>query len=140
MGKLTDAEILAQLPAAQARGEAMRASGLHATSARYDRARRRIILELTNGFLLGVPVLSLPALAAATASELAAVEVSAQGTTLSIPALDADYSVAGLVLSLAARENGRRGGAVTSRAKTDAARANGAKGGRPPLTRRTRRR
>lgn len=140
MGKLSDAAILSQIPAATSRGVDIRAAGLLASSARYDRARRRIVLELTNGFLLGVPVESLRGLSKATATQLAAVEVSAQGTTLTFPSLDADYSVAGLVLSLAARENGRRGGAVTSRAKIDAARANGAKGGRPPLTRRTRRR
>lgn len=128
---LTDAEIDRQLENAAARSTAQRAAGLHATTARYDRARRRIVLELTNGYLLGIPITALPNLAGATSAQLAGVELSGAGMALRVPALDADYSVPGLVLALGARENGRRGGNATSARKTRAAKANGAKGGRP---------
>lgn len=128
---LTDADIDREIADAAAASAADAAAGLYATTARYDRARRRIVLELTNGYLLGVPVDALPDLATATAAQLAAVELSPAGMALRIPALDADYSVPGLVLALAARERGRRGGKATSRRKKRAARANGAKGGRP---------
>ena len=127
----TEAEILAQLPAARAREKAEREAGLRATSARYDRATRRIVLELTNGFALGVPVNALRALRDATQAQLLEVELSAVGSAIRIPALDADYSVPGLILALTAREIGRRGGQVRSKAKSLAAKANGAKGGRP---------
>jgi hypothetical protein len=58
------------------------------------------------------------------------------GTILHWEALDADYSVPALILSTVgatdiARHFGRAGGRVTSDAKAEAARVNGAKGGRP---------
>lgn len=127
----TEAEILAQIPAARARAAAERDAGLRATTARYDRKTDRFVLELTNGYELGIPVATLPALRHATQAQLAAVEMSATGSAIRIPALDADYSVPGLVLALTAREVGRRGGEVRSKAKSLAARVNGAKGGRP---------
>jgi hypothetical protein len=127
----TEAEILAQIPAARAGERAEREAGLRATAARYDRKTSRFVLELTNGYVLGVPVSTLPALRDATNTQLAAVELNATGSSIRIPALDADYSVPGLVLSLTAREVGRRGGQVRSEAKSLAAKINGAKGGRP---------
>lgn len=129
--RLTTAEILAQIPAARTRGAQERKAGLRATSARYDRRGARLVLELTNGFLFGIPVATLPRLAQATATQLADIELSPEGGALHFDALDADYSVPGLVLSVTAREVGRQGGLVRSAAKTRAAKANGAKGGRP---------
>jgi hypothetical protein len=127
----TDAEIRAQIPAARAGARADREAGLRATSVRYDARNRRLVLELTNGYALAIPVSTLPDLVEATAAQLAGCELDGSGGVLSIPALDADYSVAGLVLALTAREVGRLGGAARSEAKTRAAKANGAKGGRP---------
>ena len=132
--RLTDAEILARIPAARARAAATSAAGLHATSARYDRRGHRILLELTNGYLLGIPVQTLPHLAGATRAQLADVELSPHGAGLHFPAVDADYSVPGLVLAMTAREIGRRGGRAKSAAKAESARANGARGGRPRKT------
>lgn len=131
---LTDADILAQIPAARARAERERKAGLYARSARYDKHNHRILLELTNGYLLGIPVSTLPPLASATPKQLSEVETS--GMDLTFPALDADYSVPALVLSWmnarqATRELARVAGRVRSPAKARAARANGAKGGRP---------
>jgi len=129
--RLSAAEVLAQLPAARRRAARERAAGLRANSVRYDRKTGRLILELSNGFLFGVPVASLAHIATANADQLASVELSPEGGVLRIEALDADYSVAGLVLSMSAGEVGRHGGKVRSAAKAKAARANGAKGGRP---------
>ena len=127
----TEAAILAQIPAARARATAERKAGLRDTAARYDRRSARYVLERTNGYELGIPVTTLPALRHATQAQLAAVEMSVTGSAIRIPALDADYSVPGLVLALTAREIGRRGGEVRSKAKSRASRVNGAKGGRP---------
>jgi hypothetical protein len=92
------------------------------------------VLELTSGYLLGIPVQALPHLADAHGEELTAVQLSSGGEAIRFPSLDANYSVPGLVLSMTAREVGRQGGQVRSEAKAHAAKANGAKGGRPRLS------
>ncbi|MHB0963601.1 MAG: DUF2442 domain-containing protein [Gemmatimonadaceae bacterium] len=129
--RLSATDILAQLPAASRRAARERQDGLRASSVRYDRKAARIVLELTNGFSCGVPVAALKHIAKATPAQLATVRLSPEGGVLRIDTLDADYSVAGLVSSMTARELGRRGGRARSAAKTQASRANGAKGGRP---------
>jgi len=128
---LTDAQIRAQIPAARARADMERKTGLRATVVRYDRKSGRIELELTNGYLLGVPAWTLPQLLDAAPSQLSGVELSPDGAVIRFPALDADYSVPALTLAMTARDIGRQGGQVRSKAKTRAAKANGAKGGRP---------
>ena len=133
--RLTTTEILAQLPAARRRAAREREDGLRASSVRYDRRTARLVLELTNGFSCGVPIAALKRIAKATPAQLATVSLSPEGGALRIDALDADYSVAGLVSSMTARELGRRGGRARSAAKTRASRANGAKGGRPRRSR-----
>jgi hypothetical protein len=130
------AAILAQIPAARARDGRERAAGRRAVSAHYDRQTGRVMLELTNGCVFGFPAQSIPALAKATLEQLAAVEVSPGGSGLHWEALDADLSVPGLLLSSIGRsqklsELARIAGKTTSEAKAAAARANGAKGGRP---------
>ena len=129
--RLSATDILAQLPAARRRAARERQDGLRALSVRYDRKAARIVLELTNGFSCGVPVAALKHLVEATPAQLATVGLSPEGGALRIDALDADYSVAGLVSSMTARELGRRGGRARSAAKAQASRTNGAKGGRP---------
>lgn len=129
---VTDREIAA----AREQGAVTRARGLAATSVRYDAASRRILLELTNGALFGVPVGSLPSIAGASEADLRTVELLGE-SIVHIDSLDADYSVAGLVMNAvgrvaAARTLGKAGGSATSDAKAEAARRNGAKGGRPP--------
>ena len=129
-------EILAQIPAARARSAREWKEGRRATSARYDRPTGRIVMELSNGYLYGFPVTSIPELAKASAKQLAAVEVSPGGSGLHWEELDADLSVAGLLLSALGRgekltELARIAGRAKSPAKAAASRANGAKGGRP---------
>ena len=129
--RLTNEEIRAQIPGAERRAAPERAQGLRAASARFDRKSGRIVLELTNGFLVGIPITALVDIADASASQLADVQVSSAGGALYFDALDSHYSVSGLVLAMTAREVGRAGGKSRSAAKRRAARANGAKGGRP---------
>ncbi|MEO6211727.1 MAG: DUF2442 domain-containing protein [Gemmatimonadaceae bacterium] len=132
-------EILAQLPAARARHEREHKAGRHATSARYDRTSDRVVMELSNGYLLGFPTKALPYFDKATAKQIAAVEVSPGGMGLHWEELDVDLDVAGLLLdsigrAAKSRELARVAGRVKSPAKAAAARANGAKGGRPRKT------
>jgi len=131
-------EILAQIPAARARSAREWKAGRCAASARYDRAKDRIELELSNGCLFGFPVKSIPYLAGATAKQLSAVEVD-PGGGLHWEDLDVDLSVPGLLMSTLGRkeklsELARIAGRTKSAAKAAASRVNGAKGGRPRKT------
>ena len=134
--RLSREEILVQIPAATARGEAQRRAGMAAHSIRYERGLRRFVLELTNGVQLRVPVSSLPALNGATDSQLAKAKLSPSGVGIHVEVFDADFSVPGIIQASVGRELAARafaavGGSVRSEAKALAARANGAKGGRP---------
>ncbi len=134
--RLTDAEIRAQIPAARERAAAQRKRGMLAESARYDGRKQRVALELSSGFLFAFPVSAFDALRSATPSQLAAVRVHTSGMSLHWDVLDVDLSVPGLLLSAIGEKEQRRqlaslAGKVTSAAKSKAARANGAKGGRP---------
>ena len=94
------------------------------------------MIELTTGCLFGFPARAIPALAKATPRQLASVTLSPGGSALRWGSLDADLSVAGLLLSsidraAALSELSRVAGRSRSPAKSAAARVNGAKGGRP---------
>ena len=131
--RLTDAEILAQIPAAEARVREEALIEPRAASARYDAETGRILVELTNGCIFGFLPSDAELRASATPEQLAAVEVDLAGEGLHWEELDADVSVPGLIahrLNLAAwapKFMGQR----TSEAKAAASRSNGAKGGRP---------
>jgi hypothetical protein len=122
-----------QIDAALARGEAARLAEPRAASARYDRQLDRVIIDLTNGCTFAFPPRLAQGLETATADDLAQVEVLGTGSGLHWEALDADLSVSGLLAGLlgSAAHMARRAGRATSTAKAAAARANGAKGGRP---------
>ena len=125
-----------QIAAAEARGRELLDSEPRATAARYDARTDRVVVELTNGATFAFPPRLAQDLADADARQLGEVEIAGAGFGLHWPGLDADLSIPGL---LAGRfgtkawmsELARRAGSVTSVAKAAAARANGAKGGRP---------
>ena len=133
MAILTDAE----LEAAEARGRDVAESEPRAVSARYDRASERVVVELADGCAYAFPVRLAQDLQNATDDELASIEVDGAGFNLHWPALDADIYVPALIRGIfgtrawMARELARAAGKATSPAKATAARANGAKGGRP---------
>lgn len=94
------------------------------------------MLTLTNGVLFGIPLERLVEIAGAPDAMLREVELLGAGNVLHWERLDADYSVPALLVDAigrehAAREFARKGGRSTTEAKAAAARANGAKGGRP---------
>lgn len=133
---ITEAELLAQIPAARARAEQMRSAGLRARSVRYSVAQEMLFMTLTSGAVIGVPVSRIPALRSATPRQRSAVELTPSGSLLHWEALDVDLSVAALVREALGTEALRllfasEGGRATSDRKAAAARANGAKGGRP---------
>ena len=129
MADLTDA----QIDAALERGRVANATEPRAAVARYDRRRKRVVVELTNGCVFAFPPHLAQGLETATDDELAAVEVLGSGYGLHWETLDVDLSVPGLLAGIfgTAATMARRAGRATSPAKAAAARVNGAKGGRP---------
>jgi hypothetical protein len=131
--RLTDAEILAQLPAAEARAREAARIEPRATSARYDAESGRVLVELTNGCIFGFVPSEREMRTRATPEQLAAVEVDLGGEGLHWEEIDADLLLPNLIADRlnmaewAPMYMGQR----TSAAKAAAARANGAKGGRP---------
>jgi hypothetical protein len=122
--------------AARRVGRRERAAGLRARTAFFDARRRCVVVDLINGYSIGVPLSQFPEIRNASDSLLREAEVVGAGTILHWESLDADYSVPAIILRAVgtndiARELGRIGGQATSRAKADAARQNGAMGGRP---------
>jgi hypothetical protein len=138
MEKTSDAEFDKQFKLAKQAGLAA-LNEPRAKSAKYSRARRQVVVELTNGCTFMFPVDMAQGLVGASDSELSDVEVLGSGFGLHWEKLDADLSIPSLVVGLFGsqawmRELARRGGASTSSNKSAAARANGAKGGRPRRT------
>ncbi|RJL03330.1 DUF2442 domain-containing protein [Paracoccus aestuarii] len=125
-----------EFQAAARRGKELRQSG-HAVSAEYDAAERRLVVGLSSGVTLLVPVDLMEVLAAADPAGLHEIEISPSGLGLHWPALDADVYVPGLMQGVfgskrwMAAQLGAAGGRARTAAKAAAARQNGAKGGRP---------
>ncbi len=134
--KISASDLDEQINRAKAAGTAALKNEPRAQSARYSPTRRQIIVELTNGCSFIFPVDKAQGLAGASNKDLAAVTILGKGTGLHWEKLDADLSIASLVVGIFGshawmREIARRGGAASTPAKSAAARANGAKGGRP---------
>jgi hypothetical protein len=122
-----------EFDAAVKRGKLAGASEPRAASARYDRKLGRVIVELTNGSTFAFPPHLAQGLENATDEELAGIEILGSGYGLHWEALDADFSVPGLLAGIFGTRAymAHVAGRATSPAKAAAARANGAKGGRP---------
>ena len=121
---------------ARARGEARAQDPSAVVEARYDPDGDLIDLKFGGGGSMAIPRKAVPGLQRASASHIGSIVVSPAGDALSWPSLDVDVYVPGLVerafgSRLFAAATGRRGGRTRSKAKTAAAKANGAKGGRP---------
>lgn len=129
MADISDAEI----EAATERGRMFRETHPHAESARYDAKADRVIVELTNGATFAFPPRLVEGLHDASAEQIAEVEVMGVGYGLHWETLDLDYTVPGLMNGIfgTAKWMAAKAGRTTSAAKAKAARANGAKGGRP---------
>ena len=129
MAELTDKDI----DDALARGKSARASEPRALSARFDTRSSRMIVDLTNGCTFAFPPRLVQGLEDAGDGDLSAVEILGAGYGLHWEALDVDISVLGLLAGIFGTKShmARQAGKATSPAKAEAARANGAKGGRP---------
>jgi hypothetical protein len=129
MAELTDL----QIDAALERGQLRSRVEPRAASARYDGREKSIVVKLTNGCTFTFPPRLVQGLEEVSDAELARVEILGAGSGLHWEAADVDISVPGLLAGLfgTAAHMARLAGRTTSPAKAAAARANGAKGGRP---------
>jgi hypothetical protein len=127
----------ADLERAEVRGEAMLDRAPRASLARYDAATGRVTVELVNGCSHAFPAERVQDLRGASHEALGDIEVDGLGLNLRFPTLGVDLFVPALVSGVfgtsawMTRELARIAGQKTSAAKAAAARANGAKGGRP---------
>ena len=135
----TAAELDRELEAATKRGQDRMKHQPLAVAVKWSKTQG-LILDLNNGVRLILPLsyVLAPQFHSARPAQLADVEVVAPGTAIQWPALDEQIGVLELLkdllgedLSPLARQLARKGGQSTSEKKKSAARANGAKGGRP---------
>jgi hypothetical protein len=129
-------ELRSNLTKANRRGRQAAKSEPRAAEARFLPARHELLVRLTNGATLSLPVGIIPELRTATRAQLSDIEILPGGDGLHWDAIDFTISVPGLVASLFGpamwmSELGRRGGARSTAAKAAAARRNGLRGGRP---------
>ena len=123
----------AQFADAEERGRIAAQTEPRAASARYDRRRGRMVIALTNGCSFTYPARLAQGLEHASDEQIAAFEILGEGYGLHWESLDVDLSIPGLLAGLFGTRSymARHAGQARSPAKAAAARANGAKGGRP---------
>jgi hypothetical protein len=134
--EFSEAELNKQIEKANKRGQESLKNEPQASRAVFNEQENLIMIYLKNGCVFGFPPGLIKELQDAETDKIAQISISPQGTGLHWEVLDADYSVTGLLNGVFGtktwmKELGRKGGKVRSKAKAKAARANGAKGGRP---------
>jgi len=104
---------------------------------RYDPRARTFRFRMRSGATVTVPLVAIAEFRGASAAQLLEVRLASGGAALEHRGLDIDISVPGLLRDVFGfgELQQRRAGSVKSQAKAKAARANGAKGGRPPKAR-----
>ncbi len=122
-----------QIDGALQRGRIFDASEPRAMKARYDQKRGMIIVDLSNQCSFAFPPHLCQGLESATTAQLANIEILGAGFGLHWEVLDVDITVQGLLAGIfgTRAHMARNAGRAISPAKAAAARANGAKGGRP---------
>jgi hypothetical protein len=126
------------LDAAIKRGETRQASSLQAVSVSFEKPSLVIRFDDGSGVLL--PVDQYPEFDGFEAGDYEGVTVGFAGTALCHEGKDLDVSIAGMIsaspslMRMAASVVASRNGRQSSAAKSEAARANGKKGGRPRKT------
>jgi hypothetical protein len=127
----TDAEIEAALERAKFHDSDPRACAVE-----HIPALKLLIVGLSNGRRLVLPIEDLQGLGNATHKQIQNYELLGHGTGISFPELDVDLYVPALIEGVYGNRRwmaqlGRKGGSSKTEAKRKAAKANGAKGGRP---------
>ncbi|MGH8435531.1 MAG: DUF2442 domain-containing protein [Pseudomonas sp.] len=131
---LSETQIREQIPAARVRARRNRREPWWPVSVRFNAEDRVLEINLRSQVSIHLPTRLFPELHRATIAQLKQVELA--GEALRWSELDVDISFVGCLekafgAQLFAVAAGRMGGRVRSRKKAAAARANGARGGRP---------
>ena len=131
----TDAEMREAARAAREREK----TATKIRAAHYDPVRDAVVTELSTGVTLAVPRRAIAGFARAAPDALSDIEINPGAESLWSDTVDDGVLLEQLIEIAAGEEilkvlGGRVSGRRRSAAKTAAARANGAKGGRPPLT------
>ncbi|RJG23862.1 DUF2442 domain-containing protein [Massilia cavernae] len=122
---------------AKLRGAARQAAFPPVTAVKYDRRIGRIVISLASGLQLAFAPRDAQGFENARPVDLFDAEISPSGLGVHFPKLDADVYVPALLDGFLgskrwmASQAGKRGGAMSSEAKSAAARTNGKLGGRP---------
>lgn len=127
----TDAEIKAALSWTKLHGSEPRA-----LSVTHVPDLKLLIVGLSNGRRLVLPIEDIQGLGGATHSQIQNYELLGNGTGICFPDLDVDLYVPALIESVYGNRRwmaqlGKKGGSAKTEAKRRAAKANGARGGRP---------
>jgi hypothetical protein len=130
----TDAEIDAALERSK-----LHDSDPRALAVEHIPALKLLIVGLSNQRRLVLPIEDLQGLGNATHKQIQNYELLGHGTGISFPDLDVDLYVPALIEGVYGNRRwmaqlGRKGGSAKTEAKRKAAKANGAKGGRPVRT------
>lgn len=94
---IEDSQFLEQYQKAVAAANQARATEPRAVAAYYDAVNHLIVIRLNSGSVFCFPPNIAQGLAGASKEDLAAVEITPSGTGLHWEALDADFSVSGLL-------------------------------------------
>ena len=133
--RLSDAELIRQIEAAREAEHVAELTEPRARTAHYDAATGRIVVELKLGGAFAFLPSLYPELSGRPPEQLAAVQPAFAGEALEWEALDLHIGVAGVLVRMLGpalpRAFAQKGGSSTSERKAAAARANGARGGRP---------
>jgi hypothetical protein len=128
---ITDAEIEAALEQAK-----LHESDPRAQTVEHIPALKLLIVGLSNGRRLVFPIEDVQGLGNATHEQIQNYELLGRGTGICFPELDVDLYVPALIEGVYGNRRwmaqlGKKGGKARTEAKRRAAKANGAKGGRP---------
>jgi hypothetical protein len=133
--RLSDDELIRQIEAARESERIAELTEPRAREAHYDASTGRIVVELKLGGAFAFPPDLYSELAGRSPVELAAVQPAVGGEGLEWEDLDVHIAVVGVLVRMLGpalpRAFAQKGGSATSERKAAAARANGARGGRP---------
>jgi hypothetical protein len=90
----------AEFERASERAAKRREAGPYAVAVEFDRDRRMIAVSLNNGAEVRFPAGKLEGLAGAADADLAVIEIDPDGSGISFPKLDADFSLPGLLAGI----------------------------------------
>lgn len=140
---LSDPAFIREIELAKIRGAEKLARLPKASSARYDAKSKRIVIDMTTGITLMIPVSLIQGLQTDDAEALADFELMAQGTQIHWETLDAQFTIESFLKGVFGTQKwmselrehlaeiGRKGGSARTSAKRAASVQNGKKGGRP---------